>query len=296
MYYIIFNPTAAAGRSAKTLERVEQCLKEKNEEYTVDHTEYPGHAKEMAAAAVGKGYNGILSVGGDGTLLEVAEALRGTDEVLGVIPAGTGNDFRQSIDVPKETGQAVDIVLNGFHRSVDIGLIDEEKCFLNVAGTGFDVDVIKNTNRVRRFVTGSLAYYLGIVFSIIGYKNTTINVKMNGETLRRTVLLVAVANGKCYGGGLQIGPNASVTDGLFNVVIINRLPKWRILLELPKLQRGDLDEIPFLEQYVCSEITIDCTKPHRLNMDGDIYGQTPTTLRVAGSALNVFCPQPPDKA
>jgi len=291
MYYIIFNPTAGAGRSIKALKRVEAYLNERDIAYELAETGYVGHAVTLAKDAIGKGYDGILSVGGDGTLLEVAESLRGTDETLGVIPAGTGNDFRQSIGVPKDPVDALEAVLSGNRRRVDIGLINGEKCFLNVVGTGFDVDVLKNTNRVRRFLTGGAAYYLGIVMSIIGYKNTTVDITTDSETLRRTVLLIAVANGKCYGGGLQIGAQASVTDGLFNVVIINRLPKWRILIELPKLQRGELDKISTLEQFTCSSITIASSDARRLNMDGEIYGETPSTFRVAEKALSVFCPQ-----
>jgi len=291
MYYIIFNPTAGAGRSAKALQVVEQQLKEHKKEYKLVQTQYPNHAQELAHDAVGMGYDGILSVGGDGTLLEVAEAIRGTDEVLGVIPAGTGNDFRHSIDVPKQPAQALDVILAGHHCSVDIGLIDDKKAFLNVAGTGFDVDVIKNTNRVRRFLTGGAAYYLGIVMSIIGYKNATIELKTNGDTIRRTVLLVAVANGRRYGGGLQISPQASVTDGKFNVVLINRIAKWRILIELPKLQRGELEKIPGLEQFMCRELAMSSTDERQLDIDGEIFGKTPVKVRIARNALNVFCPK-----
>ena len=183
----------------------------------MDQTEYPGHAQKLAKNAVGKGFSGIVSVGGDGTLLEVAESLRDTDEVLGVIPAGTGNDFRYSIGVPKDPVEALDVVFAGHKQQVDIGLINDEKAFLNVTGTGFDVDVLRNTNRVRRFLTGGAAYYLGIVMSIIGYKNATLDITANGKTIRRTVLLTAVANGRRFGGGLQICPQASATDGQFNV-------------------------------------------------------------------------------
>ena len=291
MYYIIFNPTAGAGRSIKALKRVKQHLADRSVDYDINETEYPGHAVSLAGNAVGKGYQGILSVGGDGTLLEVAEALRDTDDTLGVIPAGTGNDFRQSIGVPKDPVDALNIVLDGHSQRVDVGLINDEKCFLNVAGTGFDVDVIINTNRVRRFLTGSAAYYIGIVLSIFGYKNTTVDLTANGRTTQHTVLLVAVANGKCYGGGLQIGPQASVTDGLFNVVIIGSIPKWRILIELPKLQRGELDRISSLEQFTCDSITIASKTYRQLNMDGDLYGGTPSTFRIARRALRVFCPQ-----
>lgn len=288
MYYLIFNPTAGAGRSIKALQSVEQKLTDHNIKYEVVSTQYKGHALELAKQAIGKGYIGIISVGGDGTLLEVAEGLYGSSETLGVIPAGTGNDFRQAIGVPRDPVEALDIILKGYRMSVDIGLLNGEKCFLNVAGTGFDVDVIKNTNRVRRFLTGGAAYYLGIVLSIFRYKNANIRITMNGQTYERTVLLIAIANGKSFAGGLQIGPDASVTDGLFNVVIINRLPKWRILIELPKLQRGELDKMTTVEQFTCSNLKISSDHCHRFNLDGEIYGQTPTSFSIQQNKLNVF--------
>lgn len=290
MYYIIFNPTAGAGRSIKVLKRVQQHFSDRNKEYILAETQYVGHASVLARDAVGKGYQGILSVGGDGTLLEVAASLRGTEDTLGVIPAGTGNDFRHAIGVPKDPIEALDIIFAGGSHRVDMGLINDNTCFLNVAGTGFDVEVLKNTKRVRRFLTGGAAYYIGIVMSIFGYKNATIDMTIDGKTITRTVLLVAVANGQCYGGGLKIGSNASVTDGLFNVVIVNRIPKWRILIELPKLKRGELDKISVLEQLTCRELTIVGHQPYRLNLDGDIDGETPSTFRVAQNALRVFCP------
>lgn len=289
MYYLIFNPTAGAGRSIKVLESVEKRLKEKDIKYEIVTTEYKGHALELAKHAVGRGYAGIVSVGGDGTLLEVAEGLFGTRETLGVIPAGTGNDFRQAIGVPKDPELALQIILDGYSMSVDMGLLNKEKCFLNVAGTGFDVDVIKNTNRVRRFLTGSAAYYLGIIMSIFGYKNAKVEITVDGRTLERTILLIAIANGKCYAGGLQIGPDARVNDGLFNIVIINRLPKWRILIELPKLKRGDLKEMTTVEQFTCSYITINSDQCLRFNLDGEVYGQTPTAFSIQQNKLNVFC-------
>jgi diacylglycerol kinase (ATP) len=228
MYLIIFNPTAGAGRSLKTMQHVKQHLDKHHKEYIVMETKYKHHAESIAADAVGKGYQGVLSVGGDGTLLEVAQSLQGTDEVLGVIPAGTGNDFRHAINVPKDPIEAIDVILAGYSQCVDIGVLNGEKYFINVAGTGFDVAVIKNTNKIRRIVTGSFAYYLGIVMSIIGYNNISLSITANGKTIERNVLLVAIANGKCYAGGLQIAPESSIQDGLFNVVVLNRIKKPHI--------------------------------------------------------------------
>lgn len=291
MHYIIFNPTAGAGRSHKALLLVEQLLLERGVAYEISHTQYKQHAKELAREAIGKGYDGIISVGGDGTLLEIAGEIHGTDEKLGIIPAGTGNDFRRAVGVPKDITAALDIILAGHSKRVDIGFLGENHPFLNVAGTGFDVDVIHNTEKVRRIVTGGLAYFLGILMSILGHKSIKIDITANGETISRDVLLIAVANGKCYGGGLNVAPDASVEDGLFDVLILNRVPKWRILFELPKLKKGQIEKISVSEQFRCSEITIDCAAPKTFNLDGEVYGQTPERLYIKPAALSVFCPK-----
>lgn len=290
MYYIIFNPTAGAGRSYKAMNTVTQHLKENGIDYKEVHTEYKGHAIQLAKKAIGKGYDGIISVGGDGTLLEIAGELLGTNEKLGIIPAGTGNDFRQSIGVPKDILSALHIILFGNTKLVDVGFLGENQPFLNVAGTGFDVNVIHNTQKVRKMFTGGFAYFLGIVLSILNYKSIKLNITANGHTLSRDVLLIAIANGKCYGGGLNVAPNACVEDGLFNVLILNRVAKWRILFELPKLKKGQIDKISVSEQFMCDKITIDCDSPQAFNIDGEVYGQTPKTLVLKTKALNVFCP------
>ncbi len=291
MYYIIFNPTAGAGRSYKAMQAVEQHLKERNIEYLIDETQYKQHAVTLAREAVGKGYQGIISVGGDGTLLEIAGELQGTHETLGIIPAGTGNDFRQAVNISKDAVQALDTILDGYSKYVDIGFLGDDRPFLNVAGTGFDVEVIYNTEKVRRLFTGGFAYLLGIIMSIFRYKNITIDITVNGKTIRKTVLLIAVANGQCYGGGLNVAPQSSVNDGLFNILIINKVPRWRILFELPKLKKGQIDNIAWAEQLTCSEITIACDTLQRFNVDGEVYGQTPSRLYIKPSALRVFCPR-----
>jgi YegS/Rv2252/BmrU family lipid kinase len=289
MYYIIFNPTAGAGRSVKAMQRVEQHLKENGIAYETAVTQYARHSMELAAAAIGKGYEGILSVGGDGTLLEIAQVLQGTDETLGVIPAGTGNDFRRAIGVPRDPVEALRVALRGSKKRVDIGMLDDGKVFLNVAGTGFDVEVIKYTEKVRRIATGSLAYYLGIVMSLFAYKSVSLTITANGKSFERKSLLIAIANGRCYAGGLMVAPQSDAADGLFNVAVIRAMPNRKILFELPKMQHGEPEKIPGFEAFQCSELTIGCDKKLAFNLDGEVYGQTPVTMRVVPAALNVFC-------
>lgn len=291
MYCVIFNPAAGAGRSRKTMQKIEEHLKNINIDYIIKETKYPKHAIELAKEAVGKGYEGIISVGGDGTHLEIAQSLQATDEILGIIPAGTGNDFREAISTPVDPVEALETILAGYKKRIDIGIMNGKDFFLNVAGTGFDVEVVKNMNKVRRFFTGGFAYYLGIVMSLIGYKNLKLKITMDGKTFERTVLLIAVANGKSYGGGLRISPDSDPQDGLFNVVIINHVAKRRILVELPKLQRGELEKIDVCEQFTCREVTIECEQKQTFNVDGELFGETPAAFSILPGSINVFCPE-----
>jgi len=289
MYCIIYNPIAGAGRSAKVMQAVRQHLMKKNVSFTVFETQYKEHAVLLAKNAVGKGYKGIISVGGDGTLREITSAIHGTDETLGIIPAGTGNDFRVAVGVPKDPVQALEVILAGRRRQVDIGMLGDKYYFLNVAGTGFDVDVIKNTAKVRRWFTGGFAYFLGIFLSLFGYKCVNIDLTIDGKTYRRCILLIAIANGKRYAGALNVAPHADPADGLFNVVVVNRIANWRILLELPKMKKGQPHLIPGVEQFTCSELYIDADQPLRFDLDGEVYGETPIRIGVLPRALNVFC-------
>jgi len=289
MYCIIHNPIAGAGRSAKVMQTIKQILTEKNVPFTVFETRYKEHAIQLAKDAVGKGYDGIISVGGDGTLREIASVIHGTDETLGIIPAGTGNDFRVAVGVPKDPVQALEVILAGRKRRVDIGQLGDKHFFLNVAGTGFDVDVIKNTQRIRGRFTGGFAYFLGIFLSLFGYRSVNIDITIDGKTYRRSVLLIAIANGKCYAGGLKVAPHADVTDGLFNVVVINHIPNWRILFELPKMKKGEPHRIPGVEQFTCNELFIDSDLPLRFDLDGEVYGETPIRIGALPQSLNVFC-------
>jgi diacylglycerol kinase (ATP) len=293
MYCLIFNPTAGAGRSRKALETVERILKKHRKEYVIKTTEYKEHATALASDAVGKGYEGIISVGGDGTLHEVACGLKDTEEILGVIPAGTGNDYRDAIGVSADVAEALGTILAGHSRRMDIGLMSNGKSFINLVGTGFDVCVLKNTNRVRRVFTGGIAYILGIVMSLLGFKSVEIDITMDGERMKRTVLLIAVANGTCFGGGLRISPDSDTEDGLFNVVIINRIARPRILLELPKLKKGQIDKISVAEQFTCREIMVECKEAQPLDIDGEIACETPMTFTLKPKALRVFCPEKP---
>ena len=141
-YAFIVNPAAGSGFALTAMQKLEKKLKEKNISYRVYQTEMPGHATSIAAELAQKEeITAVVSVGGDGTAGEVAAGLTGTDKAMGIIPAGTGNDFIKSAGIPNDPDKALDILLNGKTERIDTGIVND-RFFLNVCGTGFDVTVL----------------------------------------------------------------------------------------------------------------------------------------------------------
>lgn len=290
MYYFILNPCAGRGRSVKIMQRVIEIMEKKRTKFKVRETEYPGHATIIAKEAIQNGFKSIIAVGGDGTVLEVANGMIGEKATMGIIPAGTGNDFIKTVGIPNDPEVAVNILLKEKQKKVDIGLADDKRYFLNVSGTGFDVEVLKNTEKVKGFLTGLAAYYTAVLMAVFGYKFKKVILKTKDMVIEKTVLLVAVANGIAYGGGMKVAPEASVEDGLLDVTIIEKMPRWKIPLELPKFIKGEHKKIKYIEKFKCESVTIETDKAEPINMDGEIIGTTPVTFSVKKNAINVFAP------
>lgn len=290
MYYFILNPCAGRGRSVKIMQRIKEIMEKKSTKYRIIETEYPGHATIIAKDAVKNGYKRIIAVGGDGTVLEVANGMIGEEAALGIIPAGTGNDFIKTVGIPNDPEIALEIMLLNKHKKVDIGIVNKNRYFLNVSGTGFDVEVLKNTEKVKGFLTGIAAYYTAVLMAVFGYKFKKVTLRTKDTVIERCVLLVAVANGIAYGGGMRVAPEASIQDGLLDVTIIEKLPRWKILIELPKFIKGDHKHIKQIEKFKCESVTIETEKAEPINLDGEIIGTTPVTFSVMRDAINVFAP------
>ena len=235
MYNLIFNPSAALGRSRKQLEIITKILDEKKVAYAVHTTEKPGHATQIAKALIEKGSKILVAIGGDGTVTEVARSIYGTDAALGIIPAGTGNDYRRVVGIPDEIEKTVDFLLNGKPTPCDALECNGEIC-LNIVSIGFDVEVAKRANNYKLF--GSAAYTIAAIDRALFAKNQYANITIDGENIRKNILLAAVGNGSHYGGGINSLPTADITDGLLDICIVDATTPLNILRLLPKYVAG----------------------------------------------------------
>ena len=268
--------------------QIRETTEHRGHEVDVYITAGPGDAVEKAAKAVREGCDVVVAVGGDGTVNEVVNGIGMSGVVMGVIPAGSGNDFARTLQIPLDFDGALGCVLQGRTRPVDVGTVNG-KCFVNVASVGFDAQVVMETNRIKDRIPGPLAYVLGVFKALTGYEAFDMEMETGHKTIRKRAVLVAVANGIFYGGGMKIAPKAVVDDGLFDVCLVEDMRKMRILRLFPLIYPGKHLLRPEVEYFRAARIRIECSKGY-INSDGEIIGPCPADMELRPGGLVVIVP------
>lgn len=296
---VIVNPAAGAGRTARLWPQIMALFRGHGLRFEHELTEAPGHAIELARAAARNGYDMVVSVGGDGTINEIVNGLyaSGTmqDARLGIVSTGTGSDYIRTIGLPRRFEQACRCFLRPKKLTVDLGVVEYsrngqtvERLFVNFAGMGFDAEIVRRTTQQFK-VLGSLPSYLvGALVTLLAYRNKDINLAVDGETEDRRVCTVVMNNGRYGGGGMFTAPDADITDGLFDVMIIDDISKPDLLYSLPRIYKGTHLTHPRVTMKRAREVEISSVQPMQLQADGELLGRVPARFRVLPSALNVI--------
>jgi diacylglycerol kinase (ATP) len=207
----------------------------------IEITNAPGHARELARESAARGDDAVVAVGGDGTVNEVAAGLLGTRTALGVVPAGSGNGLARTLGISLEPAAALEELAYGVRQRMDVGRINGE-AFVNVAGVGFDAYMSAAfhdwTQPGRR--RGVLPYvWLGLG-AVTRFVPQRWRVEMAGQTIELPAFLATFANGRQYGGGAMIAPEARLNDGQLEFVVIDPCSKTELLVNTPRLFLGTL--------------------------------------------------------
>jgi diacylglycerol kinase (ATP) len=265
-----------------------------------DITEAPGHAIELAREAARNGYDIVVSIGGDGTINEVVNGLYSSgytgDIALGIISTGTGSDYIRTVGIPRRYEEACRRLLNPKKRTVDLGVVEytdkgkkTERLFVNFAGFGFDAEIVRRTTRQFKVLGSLSAYLMGLLVTLITYRNKEISLKIDGELLERRVCAVLMNNGKYGGGGMFAAPGADLADGWLDVLVIGDMTKPDLLRSLPRIYKGTHLTHPKVTMKKAKEIEVVCDHGRmQLQADGELLGEVPARFRVLASALNVI--------
>jgi diacylglycerol kinase (ATP) len=288
---VIINPISGAGRrpdvARQRAELATAFLHSRRIDGEVFVTERGGHARELARAALGRGVSLCIAWGGDGTVNEVASALAFSQASLGIIPSGSGNGLSREVGIPFDPRAAFEIALGAHERVIDAGEI-EDRFFFNLAGVGLDARVAHQfaaTGLVRR----GFIRYLEIAGSEIFTRAThAYDIAIDGQLRRSHVLLVAIANGRQYGNGALIAPNARIDDGKLDVVVVDDRSPWAVLRHAPKLFRGRLADVPGVTMTSATRVEITSKDALIYHVDGEpCAAGSVVSARIRPAALRV---------
>lgn len=269
MIALIVNPTAGNGRSMVTCKAVCQRLDERGVAYELHQTEYPTHATQIARDAAQRGIETVVSIGGDGTITEIAAGLRGSRTALGIIPSGTGNDFIKTAGISMDWEAALELILTRPARPVDTGTIND-RFFINICGTGFDVMTLDYADKAKKYVQGLLPYLYGVLRAIAAFRPFQMHIEIGDDiVLDGKYMIFSVANGRYMGGGIPIAPQAELTDGLLDVLVVDAVPRWKVPAYLIPLMMGKLYQCKISHRYMATKCKLRC-RNMRLQMDGEI--------------------------
>lgn len=296
---LIVNPVARGGAMGKRWPRIQKALREESLPFTADLTEGAGHATELARQALADGYRLIVAVGGDGTINEVVNGLMvegriDPEVVLGMIPAGAGDDFRRTLGIPLDYREAVLSLKGRETHLIDLGELEytsegqvRRRYFANLAGLGFDAAVVERTRRSWKALPGTIPYLMSLLTTLVTYRNKDVRILLDGEELRQRANAVIVCNGCYCGGGMHIAPDADPSDGLFDVIVIGDTTKLEFLANVPKVYKGTHLTHPKVDAYRAREVRVEAQQQMFLQADGELIGEAPVTFRVVPEALRV---------
>jgi YegS/Rv2252/BmrU family lipid kinase len=262
-------------------------------------SERPGHLGELAREAADAGAKLLVVVGGDGSVYEVANGIAGRDDVeIAVIPRGTGWDFSRTYEIPHKLDGAISVALEGTTRTIDLGRAvyrswdgaEAVTLFANVASAGMSGAIAQRANDTTKALGGKVSYLWATVAVFARWQNSELRVTVDDEERVARMHDVVVANGKTFGGGMIICPDAEPDDGLFDVLTIGDLTKRDLLTTLPKTFWGKHLPHPKAELLRGAVVTIDADAPVPVELDGEQPGTTPVRFEIVPRALRLRVP------
>jgi diacylglycerol kinase (ATP) len=294
----IVNPAAGKGSGRKAAERLSELLRRHAVVHSMLFTDKPGHAIELAKSTDARF---VVAVGGDGTINEVANALRHTDRVFGVIPTGSGNDFIKSAGIPRRMEDALELILRGRIRRIDAGHVcvgvfesgsiryAPGRIFVNGVGVGFDAAVAYRTTQIK-YLSGTAVYLLAVLQTIGGFHPPRFRVHIDDTTWEAKNLLIATGNGKCAGGGFYLTPDAEVDDGFLDVCAIGDVSLLKVLRLIPSVMKRKRIQDEQVKYLRAKKIELSSSDHFAVHADGEIVGRDVqgVKLEVLPGALQIF--------
>ncbi len=301
---VIVNPRSANGQTSRNWPTIQSKLSRVWPEIGVMQTDSPGHAIGLSGEAVRSGYNTIIAVGGDGTLNETVNGILAqgvTDSIvtLGLIPQGTGSDFRRTAKLPLDEDEAVQIIEKGETALFDAMRViyrdtrgDEGiRYAVNVTSFGMGGAVAERANRSSKPFGGRVAFLWATAVTGLGFSGDNVSIQTDdGDWQDARITNVAIGNGQYHGAGMHVCPRAVPVDGLLDVTIIEQMSLLEIALNVRVLFNGRIYDHPKIHHSRVRKLVARSPDTVRIEIDGEPLGHLPIEITILPAALRMFVP------
>ena len=298
----IVNPASANGSTRKLWGGLEQAILAEIGEVDASFTNGPNHATDLARKALADGFEMVVAVGGDGTVNEVVNGFFDSgrpvnpDAALGVISRGTGSDFIKTMNIPREIEAAARALKGRAVKRCDAGRFtsrgpngeEMERYFINIADFGVGGEAVERVNNTTKAFGGFASFLYGTLKTLWAYKGKKVRIRVDDDyEIETTVNSVVIANGRYFGGGMWIAPEAVVDDGLFDVIILDDMSFTESLLNIPKLYKGTHVDDPKVKCLRGRTIVAESDEEVLIDVEGEHGGRLPARFEIIPSAINV---------
>jgi YegS/Rv2252/BmrU family lipid kinase len=255
---------------------------------SIKYTEKAGHAKEITKKATKEGYQTIVAVGGDGSINEIAQILRGTNLKLGIIPAGSGNGLAHHLSIPLNISKAIDVINKGKTIKIDTAQLND-LFFLSIAGIGFDAKVAQKYAHEKR--RGFFPYFKIITREYPKYKPKKYSMTIDGKKVKTKALFISFANSDQFGYNTTIAPEAKIDDGFIDVCIVKKVPLLATPFLLPLIFLKRVNRTKYIKIIKAKEVKLSIRKNKIINIDGEsVEVSRKIKLKVNPLSLRVIVP------
>ncbi len=299
----IVNPQSGAGRTYKQWQKVERLLRKKNYDFDVQSTDGTMHACQITKDALMKGYDHIIAVGGDGTINEVVNGFfQDREEItrqvfFSILPMGTGSDFARVLPLSASVDYAEKLLTDCQEKSCDVIKTSffnwegrpQTRYFINVADMGVGCETCIRLNNKSKAMGGFLSFLFCFLGVMVSFKSPEFKVEVDGESFYSgKSSLVAINNGQYFGGGVKIAPQASIDDGLMDILLLKDASTFDFLTTLPSAYKGKHLDHPKLKLTKGRQVKISSSVQIGLEMDGETPGTGDAVFEIVPGGIKLF--------
>lgn len=295
---VVFVNSAAGGlRVRNRLPGVQRVFEKASIPAEFIFTESSQELESAVLAAIKNGTRLLLAFGGDGTFQSLANAAYGSDVVVGVLPAGGGNDFAAALQIPVDPMRAATALLHGQPRCVDLlrarTADGRERLYAGGGGLGIDAEAARHANGAFRHLPGRTRYVASALRAFMGFRPIAVRAEFSPSSLpsiEGKFLLAAALNTPSYGAGIRLAPDAEVDDGWLDAVFVQDLKFLDVLRVLPRLTRTGELHPRYVKRMRAQKVRITADRPCLFHGDGEILGPTPVEIEIVPRAIQVLAP------